>query len=357
METPTFTCQPCNFTTSLKANLVRHQNTAKHIKVCECQEVVSTTVIQVVNTENKEPINSVNNQILDKVEELMKKNESLEEIIKKLQKTIEMMASVVNHIALQKMEQTPPPIAEVEKNEPINVVIPISIPKEPIQEVIPKKRKNKVVLISDDVSMNEMSLELGKMKIEKEIELEKMRLEIELAKIKAKSNDKSPIDIIDENRYGCPTKMIMKRGNMDMKGTMYQFETFPVEEKDYKKLTSELEDENKQKELYIHLISEMLIKELTKLEENQRPIALYKGQLYARVYDAPNEKYNWDIINMSQIIDLFDFNIRKKFYEYGNTNNYSMQEQSQVSMIVNQTFLDKDYNKIQKNIMSYIMIK
>ena len=84
METPTFTCLPCNFTTSLKANLVRHQNTAKHVKICECQEVVTKTVIEVVNTENKEPINSVNNQILDKVEELTKKNESLEETIKKL---------------------------------------------------------------------------------------------------------------------------------------------------------------------------------------------------------------------------------------------------------------------------------
>ena len=358
METPTFTCLPCNFTTSLKANLVRHQNTAKHIKICECQEVVTKTVIEVVNTENKEPINSVNNQLLDKMEELTKKNESLEEIIKRMTNTIETLVIAINDLASQK--QTPPPTVEEEKNESINVVIPVSIPLEPLQPVAyeaPKKKKNKISLINNDMSMNEMSLELEKMKIEKEAELEKMRMEIELAKIKAKSQEKTPIDIIDENRYGCPPKMIRIRGNLNMKGTMWEFETFPVEEKEYKKLTPEVEDVHKQKELYVHLISDTIIKELSRLEENQRPIAFYKGQLYGRMYDAEKEKYLWTMISISDIVEMFDLNIRKKFFEYGKTNNYSKEEQSQVSCIVNQTFLDKDYNKIQKNIMSYIMIK
>lgn len=338
METPTFTCQPCNFTTSLKANLVRHQNTAKHIKVCECQEVVSTTVIQVVNTENKEPINSVNNQILDKVEELTKKNESLEETIKKLQKTIEMMAAVVNHIAEQKMEQPPPPIADVEKNEPINVVIPVSIPKEPLHPV-----EEKMTILEDDIKViknepenvvipvsipNEPIQETPKKRIRNKVvlleekkeekeekkesfaEKEKMlRMEMELKELKAKTSE-NPIDYIeDSHKYMCQLVQKNKRRQIIEIDTIYglinNYSSLHLPTNLIYNEEEGLPDREKE---YRAMVIKFLKSELTDVEEDKRPLVYYKKQLYIRqiVETEDGLKYQWFQIELSELISMVD---------------------------------------------------
>ena len=53
METPSFVCAPCNFETTLRANFNRHCNTAKHIKLCECEVF---TEIKVVSKQDENSI-------------------------------------------------------------------------------------------------------------------------------------------------------------------------------------------------------------------------------------------------------------------------------------------------------------
>ena len=346
METPTFTCQPCNFTTSLKANLVRHQNTAKHIKVCECQEVISTTVIQVVNTENKEPINSVNNQILDKVEELTKKNESLEETIKKLQKTIEMMAAVVNHIV---QKQTPPPIADVEKNELINVVIPISIPLEPLQpnEPIPKKR-NKVVLLEEKKEKKE--------KEEKESFAEKekmMRMEMELKELKAKTSE-NPIDYIeDTHKYMCQLVQKNKRRQIIEIDTIYglinNYSSIHLPTNLIYNEEEGLPDREKE---YRAMVIKFLKSELTDVDEDKRPIVYYKKQLYIRriVETEDGLKYQWFQIELSELISMVDNII------YENYIKLQMDDPALTHFMCHKIKEDK-HGKILEAIMPLILLK
>lgn len=379
METPTFTCLPCNFTTSLKANLVRHQNTAKHIKVCECQEVVSTTVIQVVNTENKEPINSVNNQILDKVEELMKKNESLEETIKKLQKTIEMMAAVVNHIALQK--QTPPPPIEEEKNEPENVVISVSIPKEPLQRVeekmtiledaikviknepdnvvipvsipnepiqeAPKKRiRNKVVLIEEEEKKEE--------KRESFAETEKMmRMEMELKELKAKTSE-NPIDYIeDTHKYMCQLVQKNKRRQIIEIDTIYGLINNYSSAHLPTNLVYNEEDGLRDRENeYRAMVIKFLKSELTDIEEDKRPLVYYKKQLYIRKIIQTDDglKYQWFPIELNELITIVD-NTIYEFYKKLNVDDPAL------THFMNHRIKEEKISKVLDAIMPLILLK
>lgn len=381
METPTFTCLPCNFTTSLKANLVRHQNTAKHIKVCECQEVVSTTVIQVVNTENKEPINSVNNQILDKVEELMKKNETLEETIKKLQKTIEMMAAVVNHIALQKMEQTPPPPVEEEKNEPENVVISVSIPKEPLQRVeekmtiledaikviknepdnvvipvsipnepiqeAPKKRiRNKVVLIEEEEKKEE--------KRESFAENEKMmRMEMELKELKAKTSE-NPIDYIeDTHKYMCQLVQKNKRRQIIEIDTIYGLiNNYSTEHLPTNLVYNEEEGLRDRENEYRAMVIKFLKSELTDIEEDKRPLVYYKKQLYIRKIIQTDDglKYQWFPIELNELITIVD-NTIYEFYKKLNVDDPAL------THFMNHRIKEEKISKVLDAIMPLILLK
>lgn len=379
METPTFTCLPCNFTTSLKANLVRHQNTAKHIKVCECQEVVSTTVIQVVNTENKEPINSVNNQILDKVEELMKKNESLEETIKKLQKTIEMMAAVVNHIALQK--QTPPPPVEEEKNEPENVVISVSIPKEPLQRVeekmtiledaikviknepdnvvipvsipnepiqeAPKKRiRNKVVLIEEEEKKEE--------KRESFAETEKMmRMEMELKELKAKTSE-NPIDYIeDTHKYMCQLVQKNKRRQIIEIDTIYGLiNNYSSVHLPTNLVYNEEEGLRDRENEYRAMVIKFLKSELTDIEEDKRPLVYYKKQLYIRKIIQTDDglKYQWFPIELNELITILD-NTIYEFYKKLNVDDPAL------THFMNHRIKEEKISKVLDAIMPLILLK
>ena len=388
METPTFTCQPCNFTTSLKANLVRHQNTAKHVKICECQEVVTKTVIEVVNTENKEPINSVNNQLLDKMEELTKKNESLEETIKKLQKTIELMAAVVNHIAEQKMEQMPSPTLEVEKNEPINVVIPISIPLEPIDEPAmkaPLKLKyedsNEIVKVYGDngnytdVNGNSLTVvvdEKDKKKrvknkivlLEEEKKEEKkeesfaekekmMRMEMELKELKAKTSD-NPIDYIeDTHKYMAQEVQHNKRKQILEIDTVYGLcMNYSSQYLPTNLIYNEQEGLPDCEKEYRAMVIKFLKNELLEVDENKRPIVYYKKQLYIRKIAATDDGliYQWFPIEINELIKIVDNGIYE-FYLKLKTDDPAL------TNFMNNKIKEEKYSKVLDAIMPLILLK
>ena len=347
MESPTFTCLPCNFTTSLKANLVRHQNTAKHIKICECQEVVTKTVIEVVNTENKEPINSVNNQLLDKMEELTKKNESLEETIKKLQKTIELMAAVVNHIAEQKMEQTPSPTPEVEKNEPENVVIPVSIPLEPLHEVVePKKKKNKVVLIEEVKEKKESTKSIA----EKE---KMMRMEMELKELKAKTSE-NPIDYIeDTHKYMAQEVQHNKRKQILEIDTVYGLcMNYSSQYLPTNLIYNEQEGLPDCEKEYRAMVIKFLKNELLEVDENKRPIVYYKKQLYIRKIAATDDGliYQWFPIEINELIKIVDNSIYE-FYLKLKTDDPAL------TNFMNNKIKEEKYSKVLDAIMPLILLK
>ena len=348
METP-FTCLPCNFTTTLKANLARHENTAKHIKICKCQEVVSTTIISVVNTETKEPIYSANNQLLDSMEDLIKKNESLEETIKKLQKTIEMMAAVVNHIAEQKIVQTPLPNVEVEKNEPDSVVIPIVIPLESVQEVVePKKKKNKVVLIEE---VKEEKRE----PIESAAEKDKiMRMEMEMKELKAKTSD-DPIDLIEQkHKYMAQEVQQNKRKKILEIDTVYGLcENIT---KEYLPNKTSLNFEENLPDFtgeYVALVIKFLKNELSKVDENKRPIVCHKKQLYIRKIVCPEGdlKYQWIQVELNELIQI----VVESFYEFYLKLN--IDNEAMTHFMNHDIKQEKDQKKIFNAIMPLILIK
>jgi len=344
METP-FTCLPCNFTTTLKANLARHEKTAKHIKICKCQEVVSTTIISVVNTETKEPINSANNQLLDTMEDLMKKNESLEETIQKLQKTIEMMAAVVNHIA----KQTPPPTPEVEKNEPENLVIPIVIHLESVQEVIePKKKKNKVVLIEEKKEEEKESIESSaeKNKI--------MRMEMEMKALKAKTTD-NPIDLIEENhKYMAQEVQQNKRKKFLEIDTVYGLcENISME---YLPNKTSLNHEENLPDFtgeYVNLVIKFLKNELSKVDENKRPIVCHKKQLYIRKIVCPEGdlKYQWIQVELNELIQI----VVESFYNFYLKSN--IDNEAMTYFMSHDIKQERDQKKILNAIMPLILMK
>lgn len=430
METPTFTCLPCNFTTSLKANLVRHQNTAKHIKICECQEVVSTTVIQVVNTENKEPINSVNNQILDKVEELMKKNESLEETIKKLQKTIEMMAWNMAKESIPLITPPTPPVEE-EKNEPDNeeilisiplepvqpfkrklvflklkyedsnetvsifkdendnyvdfdgnqltiltdekkknkygfplktvkrnnvlpevkeeinepVVIPVSIPNEPIQEAPKKRIRNKVVLLEEEKKEE---------KKESFAETEKMmRMEMELKELKAKTSE-NPIDYIeDTHKYMCQLVQKNKRRQIIEIDTIYGLiNNYSSQHLPTNLTFNEEEGLRDRDNEYRAMVIKFLKSELTDIEEDKRPLVYYKKQLYIRKIIQTDDglKYQWFPIELNELITILD-NTIYEFYKNLNVDDPAL------THFMNHRIKEEKYGKVLDAIMPLILLK
>lgn len=346
METPTFTCQPCNFTTSLKANLVRHQNTAKHIKICECQEVVTKTVIEVVNTENKEPINSVNNQLLDKMEELTKKNESLEETIKKLQKTIEMMAWNMAKESISLITPPTPPIEE--KNEPINVVIPISIPLEPLHEVVaPKKRiRNKVVLLEENKEEKKESTESL---IEKE---KMMRMEMELKELKAKTSE-NPIDYIeDTHKYMCQAVQKDKRGYIEIDTIYGLCEKYSSHHLPTNLSYNEQEGLPDCEKEYRAMFIKFLKSELTDIDENKRPIVFYKKQLYIRqiVGGEHGLIYQWVQVEINELISIVDKCINKQYVKL-KTDDLAL------TNFMNHRIKEEKYSKVLDAIMPLILLK
>lgn len=348
METP-FICLPCNFTTTLKANLARHEKTVKHIKICKCQEVVSTTIISVVNTETKEPIYSANNQLLDSMEDLIKKNESLEETIKKLQKTIEMMAAVVNHIVEQKMMQTLLPTLEVEKNEPVNVVIPIVSPLESVQEVVePKKKKNKVVLIEE-------KKEEKKESIESSAEKEKiMRMEMEMKELKAKTTD-NPIDLIEEtHKYMAQEVQQNKRKKILEIDTIYGLcENISMEYLPNKTSLNHEENLPDFTNEYVNLVIKFLKNELSKVDENKRPLVYHKKQLYIRkiVSTEGDLKYQWV---QSEINDFISLVVETFYMFYLKLN---IDNEAMTHFMNHDIKQEKDQKKILTAIMPLILMK
>jgi uncharacterized protein YoxC len=359
METPSFVCAPCNFETTLRANFNRHCNTAKHIKLCECEVF---TEIKVVSKQDE-------NSILIKMEELMKKNEILEQSVKQMKSTIDILVGVVNNLASSisgsersdsvSSETISDIVFECENEiiEPLEIIEPVVVPViEPVQilkndtdkPVI--RKKNKVALLPEEPK------EI-KVVENKEEQLRIQRLELELKEMKGKHSEK-PEDIIESRRKYMETvpSLQEKRGFLMDKDCIWDI--YRNINKSYLKIKTHYDFENPPDytDEYTSMISHYLKTELMNTEENKRSVVFYKNELYVRkptVNDDNEPCYKWFLTEVKEFIDEVDLIMRN----FNSTLEYSHDTEVAMTYFMNTTIGEKQYKKIMNTIMPYILMK
>ena len=370
METPSFVCSPCNFSTTLKPNFTRHCNTQKHIKICECEVF---TEIKVVSKQDE-------NSILIKMEELMKKNETLEKTMNEMKSTIDILVNVINNLASsvsgsERSERTESVSSETsfvfenEIIEPIETIDPLvkpvlesfkSVESEPenvpiIEKNEPEKpvirKKNKIALLPAEEKKEEK-------KENKEEQLRIQRLELELKEMKGKHSEK-PEDIIEARHKfmeTVPNTLTNRRGNP--KAIDCIWDIYNNMSKEYLIMKTSLDFDNMpdHTEEYTTMIINYLKKELQKKEEGKRPIVYYKGELYIRVIcedEDCNIVYKWKQTEMKKFIEQVE-NIMGCFNELLE---YSHDTEVAMRYFMNTVTKEKQHEKIKKAIMPYILMK
>jgi len=373
METPTFVCSPCNFSTTLRPNYNRHCNTAKHIKTCECEVF---TEIKVVSKQDE-------NSILIKMEELMKKNESLEKTVSEMKSTIDILVNVVNNLASsisgsnssvqsnesyeshdilleQKTNEIIEPVIEpvieplnneviesvIEMEKPVLMSVVAEVPEVKTEKAV--RKKNKIVLLPEDPK------EVKEVKVEnKEEQLRIQLLELQLKEMKGKLSEK-PEDIIEEShKYMNHEVKKNKRKKILEIDTIYglceniSLEYLPDKNDEEPDFNIDYTDE------YINLIIKFLKSELSNLDEDKRPIVYYKKQLYIRkIIDVDGKlTYQWCQIEINEFINI----MVNTFYEfYSNLDN----KNETMTYFMNHSIKkNKDCKHIIDQIMPYILMK
>jgi hypothetical protein len=347
------------------------------MKICECIEVVSKVEISVSNT--NEPVPVPVDDISIKLNKLMNVIDKLMDIILKQNKDIEELK--------QEIKQIIKPIEKQYKYEidPINIEFGVS-DDESVESVVsvesvesvksiesvvsvvsvePKKRQRATIMLIEDetdISNNSLMLETEKMKFQLELEklknqseTEKMRMQFELQKMKMKTEETSD-DIIEKNRYGMINEMSYVRGNPIMEGTIYEItENLDITEKEIISISNSYSEDNdkKNKETKIKVISDKLKKILNNMSEHKRPIIYVKDQLYQRVYYGEEQIYKWEECRIEEIVS----NIEHAYALIEHDLRLSSEQSMNFKSIIYDTLVESDLKLVLKSIKSYITCK
>ena len=360
-----FKCVPCNFESNLRANFTRHTNTSKHIKICECKEVVSKVEITVNNT-NEEV--KEQHDIMDKLSFLttllLQQNEEIKELKQKINQIIESKLEICQETKLENVILYP-----IEIPIEMHVETPIEMPIEMPIEIKPKKQRMNITLIEDKVEVDlsdnliiekeKMKMELEKERMKMELEKEKMKMQLELQKMKMKLNEETNEDIINKNRYGMKTEVsydeIKGNRNYHNEGCLWEItNNLNITEKEIINISNSFieDDDKKNKETKINVLSDKLKHILNNIDESKRPLIYINKQLYVRnLIDLTD--YNWEETRIDNIIEDIEY----AYAVYNQELKLNSEKSMNFMNIIYGTLTESDYKKILNNIMPYISIK
>jgi len=353
-----FKCLPCKFETNLRANFTRHTNTSKHSKICDCKEIVTKVEIVVSNT-NEAPAQSDINIKLDKLMDIiLELKQEIQELKQEIQE-LKQEKEYKEPVEKQYKDETEPVIIEfgVSDDESIESVKSVAS----VTSTDSKKRRATIMLIEDetDISNNSLMLETEKMKFQLELEklknqseTEKMRMQFELQKMKMKTEETNE-DIIEKNRYGMIDKMTYIKGEPNMEGTIFEIiDNLDITEKEIIIISNNHSEDNdkKNKETKIKVISDKLKKILNNISEHKRPIIYVKDQLYQRVYYGEEQIYKWEECRIEEIVNNIEHSYALAEHNLKLSSDKSMNFKS----IINETLVESELKLILKSIKPYI---